>query len=732
MKPDCHFICNPYIPEEAAPFFRKRFVLDAPAKKAVLHLCGVGYHELYVNGEKAGEELLTPPQTLYDKTVYYLSYDVTGLLKQGENMLIILLGNGLYNCFDGMAWYFDTASWRALPKCMLWGDVETEAGTILTLKSGRDFETGQSRITYNMLFGGESQDFTAPLPEEAPVCPAVITQSPGGEMLPCPAPFVKETEPLAPVGITKLSEQKWLYDFGQNRAGWVHVSASARNRTRLVLRYGELLDEAGELDTSNIDIYTQKGRFQMDVYVLDEAHSIRDARPHFTYHGFRYVEVQVTEGELEKLSLTSYALYSAVRKIGQFQCSEGTVNTLFQMADVASLSNLVNIPTDCPQREKNGWTGDISLSAEQMCFHYDVKGLFGRWLRSLRDAQRPSGQLPGVVPSHWFGYNWGSGPVWDSALFELPYEVWRYQKDPGLLKENYDAMKKYLGFLETMAEGDILSFGLGDWCPPEAETKGIACPQAVTDTAYYYYMVTIAAAAAGLMERAEEQALYQALADRIRQAFQKTFYDPDTGEVAGCCQTSQGVAIHFGLLEAAEERKAAARLAEMIRANGGWLDFGIVGARTVPDALARYGECQLAYDMLLYDGFPSYRHWIDMGATALLEHWDGTASHNHHMFSDVCRFFIQYVAGLGVPDFAGRKIVFTPNFPRQLTWAQAHTMTPDGEFYCRWERSSEGIRLTYRVPAGYQASVCGQKEILSPVSDGSLTSVILEETGAAV
>ena len=173
----------------------------------------------------------------------------------------------------------------------------------------------------------------------------------------------------------------------------------------------------------------------------------------------------------------------------------------------------------------------------------------------------------------------------------------------------------------------------------------------------------------------------------------------------GCCQASQGVAIHFGLLEKEEECKAAQRLAAMIRENGGRLNFGIVGAKTVPDSLARYGECQLAYDMLLQDGFPSYRHWVDMGVTALPEHWDRTASHNHHMFSDVCRFYVQCIAGLGIPDFTKKEITFTPGFPEQLMWADAKTLTPDGEFSCRWERIDEGIRFTYHIPKDYKADV---------------------------
>lgn len=718
----CHFICNPDIPEEAAPFFRKRFALDSPAKKAVVHLCGLGYHELYVNRTKADGSLLTPPQTLYDKSAYYRAYDITGLLVPGDNVLAVLLGNGLYNCFDGMAWYFDTAPWRDRPKLMLRCSIETESGKSIVLRSGRDFETGQSRILYNMLFGGETADFTAPAAEDAPAITPALTKSPGGLLKPFTGPSVTESDPLPPAAVIRLSDHKWLYDFGINRAGWVHVSAAAPCPARLVLRYGEQLKDDGSLDTSNIDLYTQKGRFQTDEYILDEHHSITDARPHFTYHGFRYVEACVEEGELSSLSLTAYAVHSKADRIGGFSCSDETVNRIFSMAETATLSNLVNVPTDCPQREKNGWTGDASLSAEQMCLQFDVSGLFTRWLRDLRDAQRPSGQLPGIVPSHWFGYNWGSGPVWDSALFELPYEIYRCQNDPAPLKENYGAMKKYLSFLETMAEDSIVSFGLGDWCAPFADTKGIACPTAVTDTAYYYYMVNIAACTAGLLGLIDERSDYLALAERIRNAFYERLYDPGTGEVLGHCQTAQGAAVYFGLLKGEDAALAAKRLAEMVIENGGRLDYGIIGSKTVPETLSRYGCGQLACDMLLYDGFPSYRHWADMGCTALPERWDMTASLNHHMFSDVCRFYMRRVAGLGLPDFKKKAVTFTPDFPQPLSWAEAWTDTPEGKFACRWAREGDGIRfccfapegyrLSLKLPPGYSGAECGAGNFL--------------------
>jgi alpha-L-rhamnosidase len=501
-------------------------------------------------------------------------------------------------------------------------------------------------------------------------------------------------------------------------AGWAHVDAEAADRTRFTLRYGETLDSAGALDTTRIAPFVEGGRFQTDEYILDAAHPVRDGRPHFTYYGFRYVELSVEEGELTAFDIRARTLNSDLRRIGNFDSSDTYVNRIYDAGQKASLSNLVNIPTDCPHREKNGWTGDAALSAEQMCLNLDMTELYRRWLGDIRDAQRPSGQLPGIVPTGGWGFRWGSGPVWDSALFELPLAVYNCYGDPSLLLENRDAMKRYLDFCTSMADDGIVEFGLGDWCPPTGGADGHLCPIAVSDTATYFKLVTIMARTMLIAGDKAGQYYYDRLAAQIKDSFNRYFVNPD----AGVSQTGLAMALCLDLVEGDAAQKALDRLCTLIKQCGGHLDFGILGARYVFEALSLHGRGQTALDMILREGFPSYRHWIDDGISTLAETWDRSSSDNHHMFSDVCRWFIRFVAGLGRADFYNRTIVFRPDFPVPLNHAEASTGSNAGNFSCRWERRPNGFNFTCIVPEDFSVT-------LAPAGQGWNITPPEEEAG---
>jgi alpha-L-rhamnosidase len=709
----CHFIGNPSIDDKAAPFFRKKIQLSEDVVSAKVFVCGVGYHELYINGVKAGDSFLTPAQSIYDRTVYYNIYDASSLLTRGDNTFYIVLGNGLYNC-EIKTWDYEKASWRDRPKLMLFADIILREGKQVRLCSDSSFETGESGITYNTFYGGETQDYTRVVSPDgsgnAAVQKAAIVKSPGGFLALFPEPHVKEHDSYKPVKTGKPDggagfEGRTLFDFGQNMAGWAHVSAVAVGKTRFTLRYGETLDAGGGLDNSRISQFTEGGRFQTDEYILDAAHPIHDGRPHFTYHGFRYVELKVEEGRLEEFDIRAVTLNSDLRRIGNFSSSDVYTNRIFESGQKASLSNLVNVPTDCPHREKNGWTGDAALSAEQMCLNLDMKEFFRRWLSDIRDAQRPSGQLPGIVPTGGWGFRWGSGPVWDSALFELPLAVYTCYGDDSLLLENRYAMKRYLDFCGSMGEDYVVNFGLGDWCPPSGNADEHVCPVPVSDTATYFKLARIMALVSKLSGNHADREYYTALAAKIKDAFNRNFVNASTGLVTGNCQTAQGMALCLGLLEGKTEVKAAEQLCALVEENDRRLDFGILGAKYVFEALSRFNHGQMAMDMILRKGFPSYRHWLDEGATTMAESWPRNSSDNHHMFSDVCRWFFRYVAGLGAPDFCGRTVTFTPDFPSQLRYAEAFTESAAGKFSCRWERQAEGISFTCSVPKTFSVKL---------------------------
>jgi alpha-L-rhamnosidase len=718
----CRFIGNPSIDERAAPFFRRKLLLPEEVVSAAAFLCGVGYHELYINGVKAGDSFLTPAQSIYDKAVYYNTYDIGPLLTAGENTFYVLLGNGLYNC-GIKTWNYEKAPWRDRPKLLLYADILLRKGQRIRLCSDSSFETGESPITYNTLYGGETQDYTR---ADSVTGNAAVVKSPGGVLRPFPEPHVKEQlsyRPLKPAEPGPIpAGKKVLFDFGRNMAGWARVDAEASGKTRFSLRYGETLDAAGSLDTTHISCFAEGGRFQTDEYILDPSHPVRDGRPHFTYHGFRYVELSVEEGELLRFDIRALSLNSDLRRIGNFSSSDDYVNRIYDAGQKASLSNLVNIPTDCPHREKNGWTGDAALSAEQMCLNLDMRELYRRWLRDIRDAQRPSGQLPGIVPTGGWGFIWGSGPVWDSVLFELPLAAYTCYGDSSLLLENREAMKRYLDFCASMAEDRVVDFGLGDWCPPVGGADEHLCPTAVSDTATYFKLVKIMVLASEIAGEEADRDYYEGLATQIGAAFNRRFVNPDTGLVAGNCQTGQAMALCLGLLEGDLAAKALDRLCALVEQNNRHLDFGILGAKYVFEALSLHGRGQVAMDMILREGFPSYRHWIDEGITTMAESWNRSCSDNHHMFSDVCRWFIRYVAGLGKADFQRRTITFIPDFLSPLNHAEASTGSAAGKFSCRWERRPGGFSFSCVSPGDFSVT-------LAPMGPDRVIEALEEKTG---
>jgi alpha-L-rhamnosidase len=257
-------------------------------------------------------------------------------------------------------------------------------------------------------------------------------------------------------------------------------------------------------------------------------------------------------------------------------------------------------------------------------------------------------------------------------------------------------------FCASMAEDQVLDFGLGDWCPPTGGADGHLLPTRVSDTATYFKIAGIAALASGLAGKKADRISFETLAVDIKASFNRHFVNA-AGEITGNCQTGQGMALCLGLVEGAQADKAAEHLAALVEKNDRRLDFGILGAKYVFEALSRRGRGQLALDMILREGGPSYRHWIDTGATAMAETWSRSASDNHHMFSDVCRWFFRYIAGLGKPDFRKAVIVFTPDFPAPLTHAEASVETPAGKFSCRWKREEGAIRFTCAVPSSFTA-----------------------------
>ncbi len=701
------------VPVDPAPFFRKEFNLDRPVESARAYVCGLGYHEFHLNGKRVGDAVLHPAFTKYDAKALYTVYDVTALLQSGVNAAGLWLGTGWYNCHSAGAWDFAQAPWRDVVKALAQIEVTFKDGSRQTIASDSAWRWSASPIRFDGLREGETYDAREEQPgwatagfEALEWKPAIIARPPGGALKAMIMPPCRVIQTTAPVARHEALPGVWVFDLGQNMTGWARLTVTGAAGTRIVLRYAEKLSENGEIDDSNIQSFAKGRPFQTDTYILrgDRAEIYE---PRFAYHGFQYVQVTGLPEPPTDHTLQGRVVHTDLETTGRFACSSELLTWIQHAVRWATLGNYHGMPTDCPHREKNGWTGDASLSSDQMLYNFDAASSYTKWLDDFTDCQRPNGAFPGIVPTGGWGYNWGAGPAWDAAYFTLSWNLYLYRGDRGILERHYEGMQRYLSFLAGMASGGIVNFGLGDWCPPEGVEDGHACPAALTNTAYYFSFARQTARVAELLGKRVEAARYAKLAARIRRAFLKTFATPLTGMFTGENQTSMATALFHNLVEPPQTDKVLAALLERVTACHEHLECGILGAKYVMRALTDSGHAELAYRIAMQEDYPSWGLWRKLGATTLWETWDGKASQNHHMFSDVGAWLYYALAGIQ-PDPAQpgfKHAVIRPNLVGELEWVEAGTHTPYGPLSVEWRREAGGAIFEIVVPANTTATV---------------------------
>lgn len=638
-----------------APFLRRGFEINQPIKRATVYVCGLGYYELHLNGKRVGDHLLDPGYTRYDKRDLYVGYDVTENLWKGANVIGAILGNGWYNVQTRAVWEFDKAPWRAAPKLLLELRIELADGTTQVIATDEQWHTSNGGpITFNSIYGGENYDARAEFKgwdttdlNYSAWPPALIVDAPKGKLVAQTMPAIKATEVFEPKSITEPKPGVYVIDFGQNMAGFVQLSVSGPAGTTVKMKYGERLETNGLLDQSIIAFHVHRmdasQQFQSDSYTL-KGKGTETWHSQFSYYGFQYVEVTGFPGKPTAKNFRAYFIHSAVPSVGTFQCSNELFNKIWRNGRYSYLSNLQGIPTDCPHREKNGWTGDAHLACEQGLFNYDSLPVYEKWLNDLNDEQQPSGELPGIVPTSGWGYKWGNGPAWDSALVLIPYYLYEYNGDTRVLADHYDAMKRYVDYLTSRTKDHIINFGLPDWAPVDTKT-----PTDITSTAYYYRDAQVVALAAQILGKEIDAQKYSGLAATIKTAFNNKFYKPETGEYGNGSQTSLSCALYQGLCEPANREHVISNLVANVHHHNDHIDTGILGAKYLLTALSDNGQAQLAAKVANQKTQPSWGWWITQGATTLWEQWNGNDSRNHIMYGDILAWFYKTVAGIN-PD----------------------------------------------------------------------------------
>jgi len=695
------------------PYFRKSFKLAQKARCARVMICGLGYFELYLNGEKAGDEVLNPPFTKYDATVLYCTYDVTSMLKTGENVLGVILGNGMYNMYAGSTWNHNTSPWRHHPKLLLKAEFEMEDGTSSILTSDDTWKTATGPIISDNLYEGEIYDARLEMPDwcrdgfdDAGWTKAAVCRGPGGILKPMDMEPCRVVGTIEPYFLKEIKPGVWLCDFGKNISGWVKLKVKGRAGARVTLRFAEKLDDNGDIDPSNINSFTDKDKFQTDVYIL-KGNGEEIWEPRFVYHGFQYVRIEGFPGKPDKNSITGCIVNTDLKERGSFQCSNDLLNKIQSACLSSTLGNYHGMPTDCPHREKNGWTGDALISAEQVLLNLNPIKAYKKWMRDFIDCQRPNGQLPGIVPTGGWGFNWGSGPTWDSAFILIPWYIYLYDGDTSILPDIYDAAVRYVEFITSMSIGFTVDFGLGDWCPPEGGADSYKCPSIVTDTAFYYIDALMLSRFAGILGHKADKKKYEKLAEKIRKAFNTKFINSKTGEVTGNCQTSYSCALYYGLVEGDVKNKIAVKLIKEVERCNRHIDCGILGAKYVLHVLNDLGRPDLAYAIATQTTFPGWGNWIERGATTLWETWNGDSSRNHHMFSDISAWFYKCLAGINPdPENPGfRHIILKPSPVEGLDWVRCSHECPFGLIECSWRVEGGKLYINAVIPEKSRATL---------------------------
>lgn len=700
-----------------APYFRKTFQVLKKIKSARAYIAAGGLYELSINGKKVGNHRLDPMYTRFDRRTMYVTYDVTQQVIAGKNALGVLLGNGWYNYQSTAVWNFEKAPWRNRPTFCLDLKITYQDGTTETIKSGKDWKTALSPIIFNSIYTAEHYD--ARLEQEgwntinfddSKWKNVIFRSAPSNHIVAQAMHPVRNTEEITAKSLKKINDTSYVFDLGRNISGVSKIKLSGAAGTIVKLKHGERLNPDGSVDLSNIDVHYRpkddQDPFQTDILILN-GKSEQSFMPHFNYKGFQYVEVSSTTPlNLKKEDLVGYFMHSDVPVSGHINASDPLIEKIYFATNTSYLSNLFGYPTDCPQREKNGWTGDAAIAIETGLYGFDGITIYEKWLADHRDEQQPNGVLPSIIPTDGWGYEWGNGPDWTSTIAIIPWNIYLFYGDKKLLADCYDNIRRYVNHIDENYRTGLTTWGLGDWVPVKSTS-----PVELTSTCYYYADVIILAKAAKLLGKTDDYNRYSTLASKIKTAFNEKYLNKTTGIYNTGIQTELSVPLFWGIVPDEYKAKVAENLAKRVEADNFHLDVGLLGTKAILNALSDNGYADIAYKVAAQKTFPSWGWWIANGATTLYENWPIDAksdiSMNHIMFGEIGAWLYKAPGGIkpdeNNPGF--KHIVLDPKVVTGLDYFEASHEGPYGQIKSSWKKTTKGTRYEIDIPANSSATM---------------------------
>lgn len=696
-----------------APYFRRSFLLSKK-QPAQVTVCGLGFYELWINGARITRGRLAPYISNTDDMVYYDKYDLTPYVREGENVIGLLLGNGLQNNVGGGEWRLDRAPFTSQPKLALHFSADE-----LRFEADSRFLTAPSPILFDDYRCGEFYDARLERPgwnqpgyDPSGWKPAVPCPAPKGKKAYCTAEPIRCFAERKPVSIRQQGDG-FLYDFGQNDAGLCRLTIRGTPGQEVTLRHGEILKD-GQFYNDNL-LFQPPAYRQTDRYTC-KGGAEEQYTPFFTYHGFRYVLVTgITPQQASDKLLTFLPMHSDLKAAGSFTCSDPVINRIQELCVRSTLSNFFYFPNDCPQREKNGWTADAALSCEQTLMNFAAEKSLSVWMQNVCRAQNEQGALPGIVPTGGWGFDWGNGPAWDCVITTIPYLVNRYTGDRRIMADAAGTVLKYLQYLDSRKdENGLLAIGLGDWCPPDRKPDDFPTPLVVTDSIMAMDIAKKAAYLFAHTGRGEAKKYALDFAARMRESIRRHLIRG--ASVRGETQTAQAMALYYGCFEREEEPAALERLVDLIREADDHFDTGVVGARVLYETLSRFGRSDLALRLIKGPGFPSYGYLVESGDTTLREMFlrrrSDIESFNHHFWSFVSGWFYRWLGGIKLPENE-----ISPVFPDGMDFVKCKSR---GVSVC-WRREKEQITIHLTLPKAMTVKLPGAPTQKLPAGSHELT-----------
>lgn len=704
----------------SAPMLRRGFTAGKEIRRATAYVCGLGLFELHLNGQKVSDHVMDPPLSEYDKTVYYVAFDVTPLVRRGGNSIGVILGNGRY-FFDREKFLEPVRSYGPC-KLLLQLHIDYADGSTDRIVSDESWKLNlDGPIRANNEYDGETYDARVEADgwsragfDDSSWVAARAVPPPPGRLRATPIAPMRVMEAVRPKAVTSPKPDVYVYDMGRNMAGFCGLRVKGPAGAAVKLRYAETLRPDGTIYTDNL-----RTARATDTYIL-KGEGTETYQPRFTYHGFRYVEVIGFPGRPGLDALEGKVVYDAVRNAGSFRCSHELINRIHQNLYQGIRGNYRTIPTDCPQRdERHGWLGDRGEQSRGESYLFDVAALYSKWLTDIRDSQAPNGSVPDIAPEPWPAHS--DGITWPSSYIVIPHMLHDQYGDIRVLQEHYDGMKRWADYMGGfLVKGIMPRNTYGDWCVPP-ESPGLIHskdPNRQTDghlisTAYFYHDLRLLSRSARLLGREEDAGRFDALANTVKAAFNDRFFNSAACRYGNGSQTSYILPLAFGMVPGEYRERVFGNLVDRIMTQSkGHIGTGVIGGQWLMRVLSDNGRVDVAFGIAAKETYPGWGYMVSKGATTLWELWNGDTadpamnSGNHVMLAgDFGTWLYEYGAGIRPASPGFKKITIQPVIAGGLTWAMASYDSMHGPIRSSWKRDQWMFSLDVSIPANTDATV---------------------------